>query len=492
MRRTTSGSTRITRGKTGYIAKSAGGTRYARIAQRLEQAIRDGTYRPGDRLPSVRELSGQWDASLTTVSAAYRQLERRGLVEARPRSGRVVCVPPPSVPEPGMSRPDPRPTEVGIGQLALMVLRDAMDANLTPFGPAMPDPAFLPVRELEAITAKIARAGRSGIGRYGVPPGSKDLRMRLARRAMGHGCALGPDDLVITTGALDAVTLALRATCAAGDTVAIESPMYYGLLQSIEALALRVVEIPTHPRDGLSLIALREALDEHRIRAVAAMPNFNNPLGSCASLEAKRELVDLLARRDIPLIEDDCLGDLAHDGTRPQPAKAFDTRGLVLWCSSFSKTVAPGLRVGWIAPGRYRSAVEHLQFTNTVAGSPLTQAVMAEFLASGGHDRFLRRARAAYGERTADMAESVARHFPLGTHVTRPSGGFVLWVELPETIDAQKLYAAALDARIAITPGHLFSAKRRYRHFIRLNAAAWSPSHDARMNVLGKIAKRMA
>jgi DNA-binding transcriptional MocR family regulator len=404
----------------------------------------------------------------------------------------VVAAPPPSIAEPGMSRPDPRPTEVGIGPLALMVLRDAMDANLTPFGPAMPDPAFLPVAELEAITAKIARAGLSGIGRYGVPPGARDLRMRLARRAMAHGCALGPDDLVITNGALDAVTLALRATCVANDTVAIESPMYYGLLQSIEALGLRVVEIPTHPRDGMSLVALREALDEHRIAAVVASPNFNNPLGSCASDEAKRELVDLLGKRDIPLIEDDCLGDLAHDGTRPKPAKAFDTRGTVLWCSSFSKTVAPGLRVGWIAPGRYRATVEHLQFTNTVAGSPLTQAVMAEFLASGGHERFLRRARAEYGGRCAGMAEAVARHFPGGTHVTRPAGGFVLWVELPEAVDAQKLYAAALEARIAITPGHLFSAKRRYRHFIRLNAAAWSPGHDGRMQVLGKLARRMA
>ncbi len=466
-------------------------TRYERLAARLESAIRTGTYAVGERMPSVRELCRQHGASLTTVAAAYRLLERRGLVDPRPQSGHFARAAPPEAAEPGISKPHPRPTEVAIWQLALMVLRDSTDPKLTPFGPAMPDPAFLPTAEINAIIAALARRGATGIDRYGAPPGSRDLRGRIARRALAIGCAIGPDELAITGGALEALTLALRVTCKAGDTVAIESPIYYGLLQSIAALGLRVVEIPTHPREGISLASLREALDEHRIAAVVAMPNFNNPLGSSSSEDAKRELVEMLGGRGIPLIEDDVFGDLAHDGSRPKPAKAFDTRGLVLWVSSFSKTVAPGMRVGWIAAGRFQEALEHLHFTNSVSCSPLTQAVMCEFLARGGYDRFLKTARATYGRQCGAMADAVARHFPEGTRVTRPAGGYVLWVELPDRIDARRLYAAALDAHISISPGPLFSAKLRYQHFIRLNAAQWREAHDGRLRVLGSLARRM-
>jgi DNA-binding transcriptional MocR family regulator len=207
--------------------------------------------------------------------------------------------------------------------------------------------------------------------------------------------------------------------------------------------------------------------------------------------DAKRELVELLARHDVPLIEDDVYGDLAHDGTRPRPAKSFDRKGLVLWCSSFSKTAAPGLRVGWIAAGRYQAEIEHRQFTTSVGPSPLPQAIMAEFLTTGGYDRFLRRARTMYGERTAAMADAVLSVFPAGTRVTRPAAGFALWVELPRGIDAQALYAAALPALIAITPGPLFSAKLRYRHFIRLNAAQWRDPWKEHLGRLAALARKL-
>ncbi len=467
-------------------------SRYVELAGRIAASISDGTYGIGSRMPSVRDLCRQYDASITTIAAAYRLLERRGLVEPRPQSGHFVRAAPLEAQEPGVSQPHPRPTEVGLGELALMVMRDSLDSQRSQFGPALPDQALAPSVELERIIAGLARRGEAGTQRYDVPPGHRELRVRIARRAAAIGCDLGPDRIVTTAGALEALTLALRATCKAGDTVAIESPMYYGLLQSIESLALRVVEIPTHPRDGIVLEALREALDEHPIAAVVAMPNFNNPLGSRSSDDAKRELVELLGSRRIPLIEDDVLGDLAHDGTRPSPAKAFDRRGLVLWCSSFSKTAAPGLRVGWIAAGKFQAAVEHMKFTSSVATSTLSQVVMAEFLASGGYDRFLRRVRPAYGARCVAMAEAVARYFPRDTRVTRPTGGFVLWVELPRTVDAHRLYDAALDAQVSLTPGPLFSAKQRYRHFIRLNAAGWSQPLEPKLRTLGTLATRFA
>jgi DNA-binding transcriptional MocR family regulator len=448
-------------------------TRYRDIADRLEHALRGGTYRSGQRLPSVRQLCRNWRASITTVVAAYRLLESRGLVEARAQSGHFA-LPPLTAPAPDMARGRLVPSEVGLGQLALMVMKDALDPRLVQFGPAMPDPGLLPTAEIHRLIAAIGRAGESGAERYGVPPGSAELRGAISRRAAGFGCAFGPDQLITTAGALEALTLALRATCRAGQTVAIESPMYYGLLQSIEALGLRVIEIPTHPRHGISLETLREALDEHEISAVVALPGGGNPLGSLCSVEAKRELVALLSERRIPLIEDDVIGELCHHGGRPPPAKAFDREGLVLWCSSLSKTAAPGLRVGWISAGRYQEAVEHLQFTNAIGPSPLTQEVAARFLSGGAYDRCLRRARAAYAVRCAEMGAAVLRTFPAGTRVSQPAAGFCLWVEMPVGVDAQAVYAAALRAGISITPGPLFSAKLHYRHFIRLNAARWS------------------
>ncbi len=467
--------------------RTPAGTRYSDIAERLERALRGGVYRPGARLPSVRSLCRTWTASITTVVAAYRLLERRGLVEARAQSGHYALVP--GAPEPVVERTRLVPTDVSLGQLALLVMKDSRDPRLAPFGPAMPDPELLPNRELRRILAAVARSG-AGLDAYGVPPGLDVLRTAVARRAAAIGCPLRADGIVTTAGGLEALTLALRATCRAGQTVAIESPMYYGLLQSIEALGLRVIEIPGHPRYGISLEVLREALDEHPIAAVVAMPAGSSPLGSRSGEESTRELVELLTARQVPLIEDDVLGDLALDGVRQPPAKAFDRAGLVLWCSSLSKTAAPGLRVGWIAAGRFQAAVEHLQFTNAVGPSPLNQLVAAGLLEGGLYERVLRRTRSVYAARTIDMAEAVLASFPSGTRVTRPSVGFSLWVELPPTADAQTIYAAALRDGIALTPGPLFSAKLRYRHALRLCASRWGDTWRPALQRLGKLVAR--
>lgn len=465
-------------------------SRYLALADHLDQAIRAGTYAPGERLPSVRRLCQDWTASITTVAAAYGLLEQRGLVETRAQSGHFARAVP-AAGDPNMQRVSASPTEVGLDQLALMVLKDSVDPGLAPFGPMMPDPDLVPRVDLARAAQRLIRGGDAGLEAYGMPAGRRDLRVAIAQRASAFACGVGPDDLVVTAGALEAVTLALRATCAPGSTVAIESPMYYGVLQAIEALGLRALEIPTHPRDGLVLEALREALDEHDLAAVVAMPNGSNPLGSRMDDEAKRELVDLLAQHEVPLIEDDVLGDLIHGETRPRPAKSFDRTGLVLWCSSVSKTAAPGLRVGWIAPGRFRDRVEHLQFTASVGPSPLNQGICTGLFTSGAYDRFLRQARSVYAERCRGMADAVLAAFPDGTRVSRPGVGLALWVELPKAVDAQKLYAAALQARIAITPGPLFSAKLRYRHFVRLNAARWDARWREALERLGGLARRM-
>lgn len=465
---------------------------YEKVADDIAYLIEAGTLRPGDRVPSVRQLSQQKGVSVTTVLQAYYLLEDRGLIEARPQSGyyvrdRVYK----RLPEPEISNPESDPTRVSLHELVMMVSKDTHNPKLVQLGTAIPNPELLPMRKLNKILASLARRRDLANLMYDFPPGCEALRVQVAQRLINAGCSLSPADIVTTSGCVEAVELSLRSVCKPGDVVAIESPMYFGILQSLEALRLQALEIPTHPRDGISLEALQFALNHNRIHACLVISNYNNPLGSCISTENKQKLVEMLAEFEIPLIEVDISGELTFDEQRPLVAKAFDRKGLVLLCSSFSKDLAPSYRVGWVAPGRYRQTVEWLKFTTNIATASLPQLAVAEFLASGGYDHHLRHIRKVYARHVAQMSQAVTRYFPPETRVTRPQGGFVLWVQLPEQIDSLELYKRALKAEITITPGYIFSATHQYHNFIRLNAAFWSEREERAIARLGEIIGEM-
>jgi DNA-binding transcriptional MocR family regulator len=396
-------------------------TLYMRIFRRIALMIEQGTLRPGDRVPSVRKLSRQEGVSVSTVLQAYTQLEARGLIEARPQSGFYVrprLWAPPA--EPGMSKPSGKATPVSAGELTLNILKAVRNPGLVALGTAIPSPELLPTQQLNRMMASIGRRDQSAGNSYDVPPGALQLRVQVARRALDYGCLLAPDDIVTTTGCQEALNLCLRAVAGPGDTIAVESPTYYGILQMIGALGMKALEIPTHPRDGVSLDALEYALEREKIAACLFTPTFNNPLGCAMPDENRKELVKMLAGRGIPLIEDDIYGDIAFGPQRPRAAKSYDPEGMVLLCDSFSKTLAPGYRVGWCAPGRFQKKVEHLKFTNTIANPTLPALAIAEFLATGGYEHHLRRVRRVYAEQVGLMTAAVAASFPDGTKVTRP------------------------------------------------------------------------
>jgi DNA-binding transcriptional MocR family regulator len=324
---------------------------------------------------------------------------------------------------------------------------------------------------------------------YVLPPGLEELRVQIAKRAVLSGCQLSPADIVITSGGVESIDLCLHAVCNPGDIVAIESPMYFGTLQLLEIHGLRALEIPTNPRDGISLGALQFAIEHNPIKAVLTISNFNNPLGSFIPDEKKKDLVELLARYDIPLIDNDVSGEIYFTEKRPMVTKAFDKKGLVMLCSSFSKDISPSLRVGWVVPGRYKNTVEWVKFTTTVATGTLAQMAVAQFLESGGYDHQLRRIRREYAANVAFLSQAVTRSFPAGTRVTRPSGGFVLWVQLPEHVDSLELYKLALENDITITPGYLFSPTNQFSNFIRLNAAAWTFPIERALTKLGDLVR---
>jgi DNA-binding transcriptional MocR family regulator len=468
--------------------KNQGGFLYEQVAAELAELIRLGTFRPGERIPSVRQLSRQRKISITTVLQAYMLLENQGLIETRPQSGYYVRTRlPEELPEPETSNPVQDPTLVSVRELVMMVLKDSTNPNLIQLGAAIPNTELVTPHKLNQIMAGLPRQVKSGYNMYDIPPGNEALRIQVAQRMVGIGCNLTQADIVTTSGCLEAFTLSLRAACNPGDTVAIESPMYFGVLQVLESLKLRALEIPTHPRDGISLSALRFALEHNSIQACMVLSNFNNPLGSCIPDDNKQQLVELLNRHEVPLIEGDVCGELFFSGVRPSVCKAYDRKGLVLLCSSFSKDLVPGYRVGYVAPGRFKATIEWLKYTTNVATSTLPQVAIAKFLESGGYERHLRSIRRLYAGFMSQLSTAVMRYFPEGTRITRPNGGIVLWVQMPDYVDSLELYKRALQVGITLAPGYMFSATEQYRNFIRLNAAWWSYETDRAMRHLGEL-----
>ncbi len=463
--------------------------RYLSVERQIANLIENGTLRPGERIPSVRRLSRQREVSISTVLHAYSLLESKGFIEARPQSGYFVrprLWRPPE--EPAMSPATRHPVEVNMSRLAMQVIQAIREPGLIGLGAALPSPELLPTAQLTRAMAAAARRAPVAASAYDAPPGHLGLRTQVARHAVDGGCSLSPSEIVTTCGGTEALHLALSAVASPGDTIAIETPTYYGILQCIEALGMKALEIPTHPRDGVSLEALALALETQPVKACLFMPNFSNPLGCAMPDEAKRRLVAMLAEREIPLIEDDMYGEVAFAPERPRMAKAYDTKGLVILCGSFSKTLAPGYRVGWIAAGRYQQEVERFKMITSLATPTPPQMAIADYLATGGYDHHIRKIRRLYAEKVERVTRAIAEHFPEGTRVTRPSGGQVVWVELPEVVDSLLLFRRALAEKISIAPGPIFSAKQKFRNFIRLNCGnPWSDALEQAFQRLGQL-----
>ncbi|KJV31725.1 PLP-dependent aminotransferase family protein [Pantoea sp. SM3] len=442
---------------------------YRRIAESLRHTLASGALRPGDRMISARRLADREQVSLPTALEALRCLEADGLIVARPRSGYFVCqrdISQEMLPVRALSGPVP----VTLAAVARSLFSSA-ETRLIPLGAALPDPHWLPTdtlqRALQSASRRLDAHGQS----YSLPPGRADLRNKIAARAAQWGACFGADDLVITAGATQALRLALRAVCQPGDAVAIEQPAYFGTLLLLEDLGLKALQIPTDLKEGLLLAPLADAIKQHRPAAVLASPTVQNPLGASMSVARKQELVALLEQAGIPLIEDDVYGDLAGEGQRPPACKAFDQSGNVIYCSSLSKTLAPGWRIGWIAAGRYHTQVLQARMAGDWAGAPLLEAATSDVLASGDYDRHLRRLKVRVADGVRAVIAQVEASFPKGTRVTAPEAGFLLWVELPPAVDALEVHRRALALGIGVSPGPLFSPAAELENFLRLNCA---------------------
>ncbi|MCE9666265.1 PLP-dependent aminotransferase family protein [Myxococcus stipitatus] len=467
--------------------------KYERLAAELERQIASNLVKPGERLSSVRELSRVKRVGLNTVVRALGLLEDRGLIVSRPQSGFYVLGPRASS---GVTAPAMRltlPKEVQVPDLVSTLFESAKDRQVLPLGAACLDAELYPLAAINRATRRVVREQPRLVGGYALPPGDFEYRRQVSRRLEKFGTFVAPAELVATGGAMESLGLALRATCSPGDTVLIESPQYFGILQALQHLRLKVVEVPSHPVEGVQLEQVEEALRRGGVSAGLFTPNFSNPLGTLMSDEKKAALVALFARHGVPLIEDDIYAELSFQGLRPRPLKAFDTRGGVLTCASFSKTVSPGLKVGWLAPGRYLPRVQALQLASTMGGSPLSQRVMASYLASREYERNLRELRLHCSVQVERFSRFILERFPEGTRTSRPQGGFVLWVELPRQVDSVELFRRALEEGLSFSPGTLFSTRELYRNYLRLNCGnRWSPRLEQGLARLARLVATMA
>ena len=449
-------------------------TLYMNLAELLGTRIEQGLYRPGDRLPSVRALSQDHGVSLSTVQQAYRQLEDDGLVEPRPKSGYFVPQARQRPALPMVSRAAQRPVEVSQWDQVLELISTPPGGELVQLGRGIPDIAAPTLKPLLRSLSRLSR--RQGIRElsYGSVLGDPGLREQVARLALDSGCQLATEDIVITTGCHEALSTAIRAVCEPGDIVAVDSPSFHGVMQALKGFGMKALELPTDPVSGISLEALELALEQWPIKAIQLTPTCNNPLGYIMPDANKRALLTLAQRYDVAIIEDDIYGDLAYKYPRPRTIKSFDEDGRVLLCSSFSKTLAPGLRIGWIAPGRYLQRVLHMKYMSTGMSAQLPQLALAEFIAGGHYEPHLRRMRSQYARGRELMTGWVSQYFPAGTRASQPQGGFMLWVELEQGFDSQRLNRLLLPHQVQIAPGSIFSAAGKYRNCLRMNFSTTS------------------
>lgn len=462
---------------------------YDQVAELVIDMIDNGTLRPGERVPSLRQMSKQLDVSIATVTQAYVNLEDRGLIESRPQSGYYVRVKPRrALNTPTIATPRPQPRKVSVTNTVETIFSLAHQSSIVPLGLANPSPELLPSKGLARALKSVMTRKADYATSYTTPLGLLELRRMIAFRSADIGCHLNPDDIVITTGATEALAACLKAVAKPGDVIAVPTPVYFSILQMIENFGMLAMEIDTCPEHGMKLPALEKVLDNTQITAVVNVGNFSNPTGSLMPDKQKEQLVKLLAERKIPLIEDDVAGDLYFTEHRPRTCKSFDEEGLVLSASSFSKTLAPGYRIGWVIPGQFKSEVLLQKQLSTAVSPSVTQLAVSEFLREGHYDRHLRRLRRAFKDQLTRLTYAVSEYFPEGTRVTQPRGGFVLWVQLPQRTDANELYALALAHGTSFAPGVLFAPTEKYKNCIRLCANhPWDDRIERAVQILGEI-----
>jgi DNA-binding transcriptional MocR family regulator len=462
---------------------------YQKIANTIQEQIFSETLKIGDKLPSIRAFQKLHNVSMNTIKQAFLELESKSLIESRPKSGfyvsktsnRKLLIP-------SMNKLKLSEEKITSEDLITKVFDSLSDKDITRFSIGVPDPGLLPIAKLNKGLAKVVRNLAESGTSYEPVQGSANLRRNVAKWAIVLEGKLTEDDFVTTSGAMNAIFNCLMAVTKRGDTIAIESPVYFGIIQVAQNMGLNIIELPTHPTTGVDLEALKKVI--HKVDVCCFMSNFSNPLGSLMPDEHKKELVKLLTHHNIPLIEDDLYGNLFFGTVRPKPCKYYDEAGIVMWCGSVSKTLAPGYRVGWVAPGKFKDKIIRQKMAHTVCMPSLYQEVIADFLEHGRYDHHLRNLRSTLYTNALQFQRTIEDHFPENTKISQPQGGSFLWLELDKSIDTAVLYDKAIQQKIGFAPGRIFTQHDQYNNCMRLNfGLEWKEKVELDLKRLGQLVK---
>ena len=441
---------------------------YQIIANKIKDAIKNKQFRLSDQLPSLRRMSQIYQASVGTILNAYLQLEKEKFIQSKPQSGFYVCYQSKLIK--AQDDQSLMPVEVEISDLVAMIMKTAQGQNFVNLGASSIPENLFPLATLNKISRQLIKDNLKHSSSYLYPPGLAELRIQIAKNCSHFGKVVKPEEIVITSGTIDAVNLCLRSVAEPGDTIIVESPSYYGILQLIEYYKMKAIEIPGHPITGIDLDILSKILKKQEAKACIITANFNNPTGSLMPENNKKLLVEMMAHYGVPIIEDDVFGSLHFLDSPPKPLFAYDQGGIVQYCSSFSKTLSPGLRVGWAISGKHQACVEKLKYMTSMATSSFPQHLVAQYLQNGGYERHLRKLRKAIQNNMEQMIHALHSYFPSGTEITFPKGGGLLWVKLPNAVDMDLLTQQAIKHKISIVPGKLFSTTSNFKNYLRLTA----------------------
>ncbi|MGL4858310.1 MAG: PLP-dependent aminotransferase family protein [Enterobacteriaceae bacterium] len=458
---------------------------YQQIAGELLLAINRGHFPPGQRLPSIRQMSQSRSVSINTILAAYSYLEEQGVIISRPQAGFFVCARLPEIRNTKARHMLVAPPKAEVLDLIEIAFSAQQDPQFTNISLACPqDGDFYPHKKLARILNQLLRKQPSLIGSYSLPPGSLRLRQQIARRALSLGMTLDHEEVILTHGCMEALQLALRIATQPGDCIGLESPTYFQILPLLSSLGLNAIEIPTDPQQGVSLDAVEKLLQQQRVQALLLMPNGQNPLGCTMPLQSKKRLAQLVNHYRVPLIEDGLYTELAFSN-QPPAVKSFDREGWIIFCTSFSKTLAPDFRVGWMCGGRFSRQLSRLKTVSSMSEPKLLLETLGLFLESGGYDQHLRTLRRRYAHQVQEARGLIARYFPQGTRATEPQSGFLFWVELPEQIETEMLFHQALAEQICLLPGKVFSPGGHYSNCFRLSCCY--PFNERYINAIKRV-----
>ncbi|SDE57726.1 DNA-binding transcriptional regulator, MocR family, contains an aminotransferase domain [Mucilaginibacter pineti] len=462
---------------------------YAQIASRIAQQIQQNLLKPGDKLPSVRALSHEQGISISTAYKAYVELENMGLIEARPKSGYYVkFLPARFTKQPEHKHPPEKIAQASVAEMIAMVYHNMAEEDVLRLSRSSPSINLIPVAKLNKSMLEAMRKSPTGNVNYEKLQGNTELRKQVAKLAFNWGGRITEEDVVTTQGCMEALVFCLRAVTNSGDTVAIESPTYFAIFEIMQSMGLNVLEIPVDPVTGVDIEYLEQAITKVDIKACLFVSNFSNPVGSCMPDARKQQLVTLLAGKQIPLIEDDIYGEIYFGKSRPRTCQSFDTEGWVMLCASVSKSLAPGYRVGWCIPGRFKAQVINIKMMHTISSATPTQAAIAHFFETGRYDLHMRKLRKALFTQCLRYSQAIATYFPPGTKISQPQGGYALWIQLHEKINAFELYQSAMAQNISIAPGQIFSTDARFSNFIRISfGITYDSVIEEGIKTLGKL-----